>query len=202
MDMSKIDFKDKAVQRVLLILLIGIAVAGVTYKYKIMPKTVEYKEKVKTAEEQSRRISTLKSVRGELDAINQRVAVLKHELDSLEALFPAKVLVSNLINDLTKYARNNNIATANLKPLGQKKLEYYSENKYELTLIGGYHNLGKFFEKISKMDLTIKVDNMSLKVNPGLPQQLKEYNIYVSDKYDDSIKSIMAKFTITTYTSL
>ncbi len=198
----RLDFNDRKIQQIILILIIGIAGAGALYWYQIKPATEEIVILTAKKKEKEQELGKIKMMKPQLERLRSSVALLQVELDSLETIFPDSANIPELISNLTKVARDEEVATINFKPLGEVKKEYYTENSYEILLIGGYHNLARFFEKVARFDLIINVDNMVLKTSPTLQKDLQEYKLYEMDSYNDEIKSVSAKFRITTYSSL
>lgn len=58
--------------------------------------------------------------------------------------------------------RGRGSATTSGKPESQETQEFYARVPLELTMLGGYHNVATFFDKVSKLDRIINILNFSM----------------------------------------
>jgi type IV pilus assembly protein PilO len=203
MDLQSIDFNDPKIQKIILIILIGVALSGAIYYFQITPATEDLAVIISKRDKKQQELNEIRTIKPQLEKLRKSVKALEIELDSLSTVFPDSANLPSLISNLVKKARGVNVATLNFKPNADVKKQYYIEHSYEITILGGYHNIAKLLEHVANLDLIIKVDQMDIKVNPSLQKELDEYKSYdISDGYDDSIRTILVKFRITTYSSI
>lgn len=197
---TDIDFNDPKVQRVLIILLVGIVVSGVLVWFQILPTSKEYAVKEKEHNEKRAQVTKIKNVVSELKSLKASVEKLEYECDSLRQMFLDKSDMSSLMNDLARIAAREGIKAANFKPEPEAiEREYYVEKKYKVVLIGGYHQIGSFLEELTKLDLILKVSDMKIEENKGLKTLLAKLKLKEYGALDKAVPSIQSTFYLTTF---
>jgi type IV pilus assembly protein PilO len=203
MDLKSIDINDPKVKNVLLIIFIGIALAGAIYYFQVIPQ----QESLATAEVRLQKkqdeLNEILTIKPQLEKLRKSVAELQIELDSLSTIFPDSANLPEFISDFTKQARRVGVSALNFKPLPDVTKQYYVEHSYSITLISSYHNFARLLEHLANLDLIINVGELNISANPGMDKEISEFNAYeMPDGYDDSIRSMLVKFKITTYSSI
>jgi len=204
MAQKAIGLKDKAVQISIGIVVVGVLLAGFITYSMTMPRIEEAKSVSATLQTRQQELNKIRNNENKLPTLQANVEKLEQELDSLEKFFPDKVDLPKLISRVTKVAREEHIYATTFTPQSPIKREYYIENSYTISVLGSYHNLGKFFARIANFDLIINVSDMKLTTSSGVAKEIQKYRDEhnVSDSYDNSVKSTKATFKITTYSSL
>jgi type IV pilus assembly protein PilO len=189
---------------VIIFIVAGVLLAGFITYSMTMPRIEETKTVAETLRTKQQELNKIRNNENKLPTLQANVEKLEQELDSLEKFFPDKVDLPRLISRITKVARSEDIFATTFKPKAPVKREYYIENSYEITVLGSYHNLGKFFARIANFDLIVNVNGMKLTTSSGVQKELSEYlKLHdITDPYDNSVKSTKAVFSITTYSSL
>jgi type IV pilus assembly protein PilO len=192
----RIDFKNPRVRNILIIAGMGLAGAFLWYQtvYLERRKTVE-SLKTEMARKQIE-LNNIYALKPQLKKLEKDIAIAQVRLDSLKSMFPDQKEIPKLIREITSVARASEIYTARFNPLPDIQREYYVENRYDMTVSGGYHQLAEFFGFLANLPLIINLSNMSIKVNGNLPQLKKE-----AEEHGGPIPSIVAMFQMTTFSS-
>jgi type IV pilus assembly protein PilO len=198
-----VDFSDKKVQQITVILLIGIVLSGLIYWFQIKDNRVLLESEISKRDAKQLELNKVKQLKPKLEELRVAVNKLRDMLTELETKFPSSANTPSLISSITKMAKDNQLYVINFKPLPRAEKEYYVEHQYQLDVIGSYHKLGKFFQDLADYELIVNVSQVSLKTSGILSKDLAEYRaLELGDmKYDDRIKSISAKFKLSTYSS-
>lgn len=201
MAINDIDINDPKVQRVLIIVFVGILVSGALVWFDILPTNKTLTEKIAERDTKSEKLISIKNKLDKLKNLEEKVEILKQECDSLEQMFLGKSDISTLINDLARIAARIGIKASNFKPDDKKTVhrQYYTEKKYQVTLIGGYHQIGRFLEELTKLDLILKVSDMKVEENKGLSSLLAKMKIKEFGDLEKELPSIQATFYVTTF---
>ena len=196
--------KDTAVQISIGMGVIGVLLAGFITYSMTMPRIEETKIVTEKLQGKQQELNKIRNNENKLPTLQANVEKLEQELDSLEKFFPDEVDLPKLISRITKVARSENIYATTFSPQAPKVQEYYIENSYNITVLGSYHNLGKFFARIANFDLIVNVNNMKLVTSGSVAKEMQDYlNLHdINDSYNNSVKSTKATFKITTYSSL
>jgi type IV pilus assembly protein PilO len=104
-----------------------------------------------------------KTTARQLPAFRQQVTELSARLDNLRAVLPEEKDVSDLLRRLQTLATQSNLTIRSFKPAPIVQKETHAEWPIELELDGTYHNLGLFFDRVSKFPRIVNVRNVRIK---------------------------------------
>ena len=105
-----------------------------------------------------------------LPEFEAQVAQLEQRLENLRQVLPEERDVADILRRIQGLATQSNLAIQSFKPLPVTAQALYQEVPYRLTAEGTYHNLGFFFDRISKFPRIINVSEISIKARtPGDP---------------------------------
>jgi type IV pilus assembly protein PilO len=193
---KRIDFRNTKVQAVLIITLSGMIGAALYFQYYLVPKKEEIKNLSISYKKKQNELNKILSMKTHLEELRKNVAIRNAKLDSLRSIFPDKKEIPQLIHNITKLAHKTGILTVKFNPLQDVVKEFYIENIYTMSVIGGYHELASFFNYLAELDLIINLSDVSIRTNPGI-----ENSIIESKDHNRSIHSIIATFSMTTFSS-
>jgi type IV pilus assembly protein PilO len=101
-----------------------------------------------------------------LGEFQAEVTGLEHRLDSLKNVLPEQKDVADVLRRLQGLAVQSNLTLLRFTPAAQKQLPLYAEVPYRIIAEGSYHNLGLFFDRVSKFPRIINVGDISITANP------------------------------------
>jgi len=203
MDLQNINFSDKKVQQITLIILFGILVSGAIYWFMIKDNRVELENAIVLRESKQQELNKILNLKPQLEQLRETVRILRVELAEYEAVFPDSANTPILMSSITKMIRDNDLSISSFTILGANNQPYYIQHNYQLEIVGPYHKIALFFERLAQFELIVNVSELDLKVNGTMNQEISEYGaLQIDDKYDDRINSIAAKFKISTYSSI
>ena len=105
-----------------------------------------------------------------LPEFESQVTQLEQRLENLKQVLPEERDVADILRRIQGLATQSNLAIQSFKPLPVVTQAMYQEVPYRLTAEGTYHNLGFFFDRISKFPRIINVGEISIKAGrPGDP---------------------------------
>jgi type IV pilus assembly protein PilO len=120
-----------------------------------------------------------------LPEFESQVAQLELRLENLKQVLPEERDVADILRRIQGLATQSNLAIQSFKPLPVVSQALYAEVPYRLTAEGTYHNLGFFFDRISKFPRIINVSEISIKTRTPA----------------DANSTIVAECTATTFVS-
>jgi type IV pilus assembly protein PilO len=194
--LKKIDFKSQKVQAVMLIILIGALWSFLWYNYIILEKRTQLGKLLTEYEKKQNELNNIYAMRPQLTKLRQNVARMNVQLDSLRSIFPDKKEIPRLIREITNGAVKTTVFTRRFNPLPDVEKEYYIENRYAMTIGGGYHEVAAFFNYLANFGLIINLTNVSIRTNPDIVNSIKEY-----EEHGGSIQSVITTFNMTTFSS-
>jgi type IV pilus assembly protein PilO len=98
-----------------------------------------------------------------LPEFESQVTQLEQRLENLKQVLPEERDVADILRRIQGLATQSNLAIQSFKPLPVVSQALYAEVPYRLTAEGTYHNLGFFFDRISKFPRIINVSEISIK---------------------------------------
>jgi type IV pilus assembly protein PilO len=102
-----------------------------------------------------------------LPIVQKQVAALEAELLVTTAVLPDEKDAQDVLRGLHVLASDANLSISSFTPKPVTDRTQYSEWPIEVGLEGGFHDLGRFFERVASESRLISVSNLHLKVNPG-----------------------------------
>jgi len=146
----------------LFVVLGGIGV-GAFYQFYVTP----------TKAEMATRESRLASLRGEitkasttasqLNQFKEQVGELEARLESLKAVLPEQKDAADLLRRIQTLATQSNLAIRGFKPNPTVTKQMHVEWPIALQLDGTYHNLGIFFDRVSKFSRIISISSIDIR---------------------------------------
>jgi len=94
-----------------------------------------------------------------------QVAELEARLESLKAVLPEQKDVADLLRRIQTLATQSNLAIRGFKPAPSVTKTMHAEWPIALQLDGTYHNLGMFFDRVSKFSRIINISNIDIRAN-------------------------------------
>ncbi|MBD3345745.1 MAG: type 4a pilus biogenesis protein PilO [Chitinivibrionales bacterium] len=196
MNIPKIDFRNPKIRNAGIVILIGLA--GVLLLYQ-MPLKTRQKALKELNEKQKKKQNELNVILAMKPQRNKLVKDLSHDslrLDSLKSIFPDQKEIPKLIRDVTRVAHASGIHTRKFNPLPDLEKEYYIENRYSLSVIGGYHQLAHFISFLANLPLLVNLSDVSLMANPEMQRTIEEH-----ENHGTPIQTVSVSFTMTTFSS-
>jgi len=104
-----------------------------------------------------------------LPEFQSQVTELERKLENLRAVLPEQKDVADILRRVQGLTTQSSLFLQSFVPQEQKQQALYLELPNKLLVEGTYHNLGIFFDRISKFPRIITVSDISIK--PRQPQE-------------------------------
>jgi type IV pilus assembly protein PilO len=104
-----------------------------------------------------------RSLAGRLPEFRAQVTELESRLESLKAVLPEQKDVGDLLRRIQTLATQSNLEIRGFKPQAISTKQLHAEWPIALELDGTYHDLGIFFDKVSKVPRIINISNVDIK---------------------------------------
>jgi type IV pilus assembly protein PilO len=101
-----------------------------------------------------------------LPEFQAQVTDLERRLESLRAVLPEQKDVADTLRRLQGLATQSNLTILRFTPAAQKQQPLYAEVPYRISAEGTYHNLGLFFDRVSKFPRIINVGDIAIRAAP------------------------------------
>lgn len=101
-----------------------------------------------------------------LPEFQAEVTNLSARLESLRNVLPEQKDVADILRRLQALATQSNLSLLRFTPAPQRQQPLYAEVPYRITAVGSFHNLGLFFDRVSKFPRIINIGDISITANP------------------------------------
>jgi type IV pilus assembly protein PilO len=99
-----------------------------------------------------------------LPEFQAQVTELEHRLDTLKQVLPEDKDVADILRRVQGLATQSNLTIQRFTPQPTKQQSLYAEVPFKLQAEGTYHNLGFFFDRISKFPRIINIGDLQIKM--------------------------------------
>ncbi len=156
-------------QRVLMILIVFVAVIGIFFFYPYRNNSKKIHRLGKDIRELERQIIVNKSLAEKKDELMTKNAQLQQKLKEVQQKFPASSEVTSLLKQVSVLSQQSGLEMQFWKP--RKKVKsasgLYYEIPVEIVMTGGYHEVGIFLDRVSKLARIVNINNLSMTKAPG-----------------------------------
>lgn len=173
--MANLDLKSPAVQKIVLsALLVGGVMAVFFFTHflpfgyptqhdKIGALKAEYEKKETELARARATVADLPRFEAECEQLHQRWSLAAE-------LLPADRQIAALLRKITLAAQQTGVQFVVFRPSGPKSEQYFTELPLQITVNGGYHQIGSFMAELANLRRIITVANVHLKANTGSNQ--------------------------------
>ncbi len=179
--------KDPEQQKRLLIGLLPLLLAFGYYQFmhgKKVDANVELKARFEQLEAQNNAMRPQALTGGA--ELQQKLALFEQHMKRLEELIPQSEEVPQLLNSMSERAQDAQVDLALMKPQAEVPGQFYTEQSYEIAVIGGYHEVGRYLGMIASLSRIITPVELKVDARQG-------------DTLRDGTPRLTAGFRIITY---
>ena len=168
------------------VMFFGVAAVIVALAYWVFPDLSAKEEKIQNLKddyaEMERKILEGRAIEQKLPELEREIANLERKLGDIQQILPSTPETGDLLRWIKNLADQSNLDLQSFVPGGMQPGEFYKKFPIEMEVLGRYHDMGIFMDRVSKYSRIINVDNLRMNSTPA-----------------GSVKSIRAGFTATTF---
>lgn len=143
-------------------LAISLGLAGAFYYFYVSPAQVEMAARQATLNALRADINKGLTTARKLAEFQGQIKELEARLESLKPVLPEQKDVGDLLRRIQTLATQSNLTIRTFKPEPTATKQLHAEWPIALELDGTYHNLGLFFDKISKFSRIINISEVEI----------------------------------------
>ncbi|NOY53689.1 MAG: type 4a pilus biogenesis protein PilO [Deltaproteobacteria bacterium] len=151
-------------QRVIVIVVLFVAVIGLFFLYPYRNNHRHIESLNKKIAELERQIVVNKSLAEKKDELLSRNAELQKRLHEVQQKFPTSSEVTDLLRQVSILGQQSGLDFRLWKPRAKVKSpsNLYYEIPVEIEVVGGYHEVGVFFDRVSKLPRIVNITDLSM----------------------------------------
>jgi type IV pilus assembly protein PilO len=153
-----------AVMVLLAALVVGIA-------YYAFPDLKDYRARTQTLKdryaEMEGQIREGQAIEQKLPEFEREIASLQRKLGDIQQILPTGPETGDLLRWIKNLADQSNLELKSFSPGSMRPVEFYKEFPIDMNVVGRYHDMGIFLDRVSKYSRIINVDNLRMASNAG-----------------------------------
>ena len=114
--------------------------------------------------ELQRRLTEVRSVAANLHEFEEEIARLELKLSKVLRQLPDKKELEVLLTDISNLGKKSGIEIKSFKRLEEVEQGFYAEVPISIELEGGYHDVARFFDMLSKLPRIVNMGTLRIKV--------------------------------------
>lgn len=110
----------------------------------------------------TKELNESKAITRDLQKFKEQVERLNGELKSALTQLPNEKEIPEILKSISSLGKESNLEFTLFRPKPEVPQQFYAQVPIELTALGNYHNIGKFFDKVSKLPRIINVVDFNM----------------------------------------
>ncbi|MCX8092786.1 MAG: type 4a pilus biogenesis protein PilO [Candidatus Goldbacteria bacterium] len=150
-------------------------------KWWFLPVNNQYKEKVKILEQKRKDLQDAREMVAKYAEFMRRASEIDKKVEFIYKRLPKTFILSDVINDVTRVATQNNINVLSFEP-EQKIINKgeYKEYEIKVSFPASYRNLGKFLSDLGYVERLITPTKINIQKNKAANLTDSSQNINIS----------------------
>ncbi len=190
-----LNLKNPRIRNPLIVIAITAVISLAWHQYFYTPSVQTLTSLQKKQKQKQDTLRTILALKPQLNTLKEEHAKSQIKLDSLKSIFPDHKEVPKLLREINAVARASGITTTRFNPLPDIEKEYYVENRYNITIEGGYHELAEFFAFLANFALIINLSSVNIVASSLNSTQMQNYQM------ETPVASVVSSFEMTTFSS-
>lgn len=135
---------------------------GLFYFFQYQDQETRIVQLTSSVAQQEKKLAELKRASVEVVALEKELANSEQEFSRLLALLPDQREIPGLLENISELGAEVGLENILFQPQPEQPKEFYATIPVRLDLIGSFQKLETFFDKISKLNRILKVENLSM----------------------------------------
>jgi len=154
--------KLRMIHRILIFAGTGVLIVGLYIWLVYVPKTGEIKTIKCALDRLETNIRIAKVKANNLKRLEADLAKAQGDLKVAIKLLPTTSEIPSLLKNITKLGNDSNLEFLLFSPEKQVSKEFYVEIPVSIEVLGSYHDVAIFFDKVGKLDRIVNVVNVNM----------------------------------------
>ena len=153
--------------QLLIVVALAAAVVLVGYKFWLADDHRRIGELRTDLSAKNQQIRQEQDIVAKLPQLEAEIARLRQTLADLKEILPTEPETGELLKWIKNLADQSNLELKDFAPENLRPVEFYKEYPIHMSIVGGYHDLGLFLDRISKYSRIINVSDVNINNNPS-----------------------------------
>lgn len=148
--------------KIIICVLLFVLPAAIFYFFFLSPNLESISRLENQKNQLSLQLNRVKKQAADLPRLEKELAQVQAEFDEKSALLPKEREIPQLLRDISSLGRHAGLDFITFKPNASVPKEFYAEIPVTINVRGPYHNVGFFFDKVSKLERIVSVSNVKM----------------------------------------
>ena len=149
-------------KKVLILVIILCALAGLYLWRFFLPAQEKLSAVLREGSKLENELNNSKAIARDLEKYNEQVAKLNEELRDALTQLPNEKEIPEILKTISSLGKESNLEFTLFRPRPEQPQQFFANVPIELVALGNYHNVGIFFDKVSKLPRIINVVDFNL----------------------------------------
>jgi len=149
-------------KKVIILVVILCVIAGLYLYLFFMPQREELKLAEGELSKLTRELSESRAITRDLEKFKGQVEKLNEELKDALTQLPNEKEIPEILKNISSLGKESNLEFTLFRPKPEEPQQFYAKVPIELVALGSYHNIGIFFDKVSKLPRIINVVDFNM----------------------------------------
>jgi len=144
---------------VFLLVVVPVAIFYFAFYQPNAKKTLNLESQISSVQKQ---LNEVKARAANLARFEEELKMAQTEFYEKAALLPNEKEIPQLLKDISSLGRTAGLDFLTFKPLADIPKDFYAEIPISINVRGPYHNMGFFFDQVSKLERIVTVSNVKM----------------------------------------
>jgi type IV pilus assembly protein PilO len=149
-------------KKVLILVIILCAMAGLYLWRFFLPSQEDLNAAQREGSKLETELNNSKAIARDLQKYNEQVAKLNEELKNALTQLPNEKEIPEILKTISSLGKESNLEFTLFRPKPEQPQQFFANVPIDLVALGSYHNVGIFFDKVSKLPRIINVVDFNL----------------------------------------
>ena len=137
-------------------------ITGIYFYTFFLPQRDELRLKKDELSKFIKELNESRAIVRDLEKFKGQVKKLNEELDSALTQLPNEKEIPEILKTISSLGKDSNLEFTLFRPKPEEPQQFYAKVPIELIALGSYHNMGIFFDKVSKLSRIINVVDFNM----------------------------------------
>ncbi len=149
-------------KKVLILVSILCVIAGLYLYALFFPQKDELNLAKGELSKLAKELNESKAITRDLQKFKDQVQKLNEELKNALTQLPNEKEIPEILKNISSLGKESNLEFTLFRPKPEEPQQFYAKVPIELVALGSYHNIGIFFDKVSKLPRIINVVDFNM----------------------------------------
>lgn len=149
-------------KKVLILIVVLLVISGIYFYLFFIPYRDELNFRREELTKLLKELNESKSITRDLEKFKNEVKKLNEELEKVLTQLPNEKEIPELLKSISSLGKESNLEFTLFKPKPEEPQQFYAKVPIELVALGNYHDIGIFFDKVSKLPRIINVVDFNM----------------------------------------